>query len=159
MNFTLERSLLFLALATLTFVLAYLYQRNERVQKVGGVWMWPAIFTILAAQSVFRNLPKDPSMLKWLIVAFPVGAVIGIVRGLVFGLRPGEKPGEMLLRPNLISGSIFLFVLYFNEFVHVFHDSDWQLRTFGTAFLVLSAGNSIAVNVTRLFRFRSMTGS
>jgi hypothetical protein len=140
-----------------TFVLAYLYQRNERVQRVRSIWIWPTLFLLLAAQAVFRELPKDPQLLPWLGIAFLIGTPIGIVRGFVFGVREGDKPGEMKLRPNLISGAIYLLVFYYNEFVHVFKFGDPNLGRFACAFMVMTVGNSIAVNVTRLFRYRAMT--
>jgi hypothetical protein len=157
MDFTLGRSLIFVALATVTFVLAYLYQRNERRQKVGAIWIWPAIFSILAAQAVFRELPKDPSLWPWLVGAFAIGIPIGIARGLVFGVTPGDAPGELRLRPNIYSGAIYLIVFFYNEFVHVFKYGDPNLDRFACAFMVLTAGNSIAVNLTRLIRYRAMT--
>ena len=66
MDYTLARMLIYFALVVVTFVLAYLYQRNERKQRVRGIWIWPAIFTILAAIAVVRELPKDPSIVPWL---------------------------------------------------------------------------------------------
>ena len=156
---TLERSVVFAALATATFVLAYLYQRNPRVQRVRGVWIWPALFAILAAHAVLHTLPKDPSLWPWLVAAFLIGIPIGIARGLVFGVEPGEKRGEMLLRPTLLSGAIYLLVFFYNEFEHVFKFGDPNLARFSTAFLVMTAGDSLAVNLTRLFRYQSMTSS
>lgn len=156
MNYTLDRSLIFVALATLTFVLAYLYQRNERVQRVRGVWIWPALFAILAAQAVFRQLPKDPRLLGWLAIAFAIGVPIGIIRGLFFGVRKGEAPGEIRLRPNIVSGAIYLLVFFYNEFMHVFRYGDPSLARFSCAFLVMTVGNSIAVNLTRLIRYRAL---
>jgi hypothetical protein len=158
-EFTLGRTLTFLALVVVTFVLAYLYQRNERVQRVRGIWIWPAIFLILAARAVVIQLPKDPSLLPWLGVAFLIGLPIGIVRGLVFGVRSGEKPGEIVLRPNLASGAIYLAVFFFNEFVHVYGFGDPNLGRFSCAFLVMTVGNSVAVNLTRLVRYRAAIGS
>lgn len=156
MTYSIERALLFVALATITLVVAYLYQRNERKQRVTGVWMWPAIFALLAAQALIRN--RDvPHLFEWCLAGFPIGVALGILRGVVFGLRPGEKPGEMLLRPNLVSGAVFLIVFYINEFVHVFHQHNDNLKIFATAFMVLTVGNSLAVNVTRLVRYRAMT--
>jgi hypothetical protein len=159
MDFTLERSLIFVALATLTLVLAYLYQRRERVQRVRGVWIWPALFILLAAQATFRELPKDPQLLPWLGIAFLIGIPIGIVRGFVFDVREGDKPGEIRLRPTLFSGAIYVLVFYFNEFVHVFKFGDPNLGRFSCAFMVMTAGNSIAVNLTRLLRYRAMTAA
>ncbi len=158
MEYTLGRSLIFVALATLTFVLAYLYQRNERVQRARGVWIWPALFTILAAQAVFRQLPKDPQLLPWLGIAFLIGIPIGILRGFVFGVRAGESPGEIRLRPTIVSGAIYLLIFFFNEFIHVFRYGDANLARFSCAFLVMTLGNSIAVNLTRFFRYQAMTG-
>lgn len=159
MEYTITRSVIFVAFATLTLILAYLYQRNERTQRVKGIWIWPALFALLAAQAVVRELPKDPSLAWWLPIAFLIGIPIGVGRGLVFGVRPGEKPGEMKLRPNLISGAIYVLVFYYNEFVHVFKWGDPNLGRFSCAFLVMTVGNSIAVNVTRLIRYRAMTGN
>jgi hypothetical protein len=157
MDYTLGRSLIFVALATLTFVLAYLYQRKERVQRVRGVWIWPALFTILAAQAVIRELPKDPALIPWLAVAFLAGIPIGVLRGFAFGVRPGEKPGEIRLRPNVFSGAIYLLVFFYNEFVHVFRFGDPNLARFACAFMVMTAADSISVNLTRLFRYKAMT--
>jgi pimeloyl-ACP methyl ester carboxylesterase len=156
MNYTLGRSLIFVALATVTLVLAYLYQRNERVQRARGVWIWPALFTILATQAVFRQLPKDPQLLGWLGIAFLIGVPIGIIRGLFFGIREGEAPGEIRLRPNVVSGAIYLIVFFYNEFMHVFRYGDPSLARFSCAFLVMTAGNSLAVNLTRLIRYRAL---
>ena len=156
MIYSLERAVLFAALATITLVLAYLYQRNERTQKVTGVWLWPGIFAIMAAQALVRN--RDvPHLVEWCLIGFPIGVAIGILRGLAFGVRPGEKPGEILLRPNVVSGATFLIVFYINEYVHVFHQPNEGLKVFSTAFMVLTVGNSLAVNLTRLFRYRAMT--
>jgi hypothetical protein len=157
MDSTLARMLIYFALVVVTFVLAYLYQRNERVQRVRGIWIWPAIFTILAALAVVRELPKDPSLLPWLAVAFVIGIPIGILRGIVFGVAPGEKSGEIRLRPNLLSGAIYLIVFFYNEWVHVFNYGDPNLARFSCAFIVMTVGNSIAVNVTRLVRYRKMS--
>jgi hypothetical protein len=159
MEFTLARMLVYFALVAVTFVLAYLYQRNERTQRVRGIWIWPAIFTILAALAVVRELPKDPAIVPWLVIAFAIGIPIGILRGTVFGVAAGEKPGEIRLRPNLVSGAIYLLIFFFNEWVHVFHHGDPNLGRFSCAFLVMTVGNSIAVNVTRLVRYRKMTGA
>jgi len=156
-NSTIARSLVFLALAILTIVLAYLYQRRERVQRVRGAWIWPAVFCILALHAVARELPGDPGLLPWLAVAFPLGAAIGVVRGLAFGLETGQRLGEMRLRPTLFSGAIYVGVLCFNEFVHVWFHGQPNFPRFASAFLVLTAGNSIAVNATRLLRYRAMT--
>jgi hypothetical protein len=157
MDYTLVRMLIYFALVAVTFVLAYLYQRNERAQRVRSIWIWPAIFTILAAISVLRELPKDPSLLPWLAVAFVVGIPIGILRGVAFGVAPGEKAGEIRLRPNLVSGTIYLLVFFCNEWVHVFNYGDPNLARFSCAFIVMTVGNSIAVNVTRLVRYRKMS--
>jgi hypothetical protein len=157
MEYTLARMLIYFALIVVTFVLAYLYQRNERVQRVRAIWIWPAIFTILAAIAVMRELPKDPSLLPWLAIAFVVGIPIGILRGVVFGVAPGDKPDEIRLRPNLVSGAIYLLVFFYNEWVHVFHYGDPNLGRFSCAFIVMTVGNSIAVNLARLVRFRKMS--
>jgi hypothetical protein len=156
MDYTLARLLIYFALIVVTFVLAYLYQRSERKQRVRGIWIWPAIFTILAAISVVRELPKDPAIVPWLFIAFAIGIPIGILRGMVFGVAPGEKPDEIRLRPNILSGTIYLLVFFYNEWVHVFHYGDPNLGRFSCAFLVMTVGNSIAVNVTRLVRYRTM---
>ncbi len=159
MEYSIGRAVTFVGIAILTLVLSYLYQRNERTQRASGVWTWPAIFTLLAAWALFRQLPGDPGLLGWLPAAFAIGVAIGIVRGIVFGLRPGDAPNTLLLRPNLISGAIYVIVLGFNEFVHVFYHGNPYLGRFSAAFLILTAGNSIAVNVTRLIRYRAMVAS
>ncbi len=159
MEYTLARMLIYFALIVVTFVLAYLYQRNERTQRVRGLWIWPAIFTILAAISVVRELPRDPGIVAWLAIGFAVGVPIGIIRGVAFGVAPGEKPGEIRLRPNIVSGAIYLLVFFFNEWVHVFRYGDPNLGRFSCAFLVMTVGNSIAVNITRLIRYRRMAAA
>jgi hypothetical protein len=157
MDYTLVRMLIYFALVVVTFALAFLYQRNERVQRVRGIWIWPTIFTILAAIAVVRELPKDPSLLPWLAVAFVIGIPIGILRGVVFGVAAGDEPGEIRLRPNVLSGAIYLLVFFYNEWVHVFNYGDPNLARFSCAFVVMTVGNSIAVNVTRLVRYRKMS--
>jgi hypothetical protein len=158
MEYMPARTLIYFALIIVTFVIAYLYQRNERTQRVRGIWIWPAIFTILAAVSVVREFPKDPAIVPWLVAGFLIGIPIGVLRGVVFGVAAGVKPGEIRLRPNVVSGSIYLLVFFFNEWVHVFRHGDPNLGRFSCAFLVMTAGNSIAVNVTRLIRYRGMLG-
>lgn len=157
MEFTLARAVIFIALVAVTFVLCYLYQRRERTQRTGAVWMYPAIFTLLAARAVFYQLPRDPGLLPWLGVAFLLGIPIGIARGMAFGVKPGDAPGEIRLRPNVLSFTIFFLVFAFNEFEHVFRFGDPNVARFSCAFLVLTVGNSLAVNLTRLFRYRAMT--
>lgn len=154
MDYSVARALIFLALATLTIVLAYLYQRHERMQSVRGVWMWPAIFTILALRSVFQELPHDPQLGLWLVIAFVLGIPVGIARAFAFKMRRGVEPDTFHIMATPLSAVLYLAVLIFNEFEHVFRYGDPTLARISCAFLVLTAGNSITVNVTRVIRYR-----
>jgi drug/metabolite transporter (DMT)-like permease len=154
MEYSLERAILFIALAALTVVSAYLYQRRERMQRVRGVWLWPAIFTVLALHAVLQQLPQDPQVWPWVIIAFLLGIPIGIARAFAFKMRAGTQPGTFHIMATPLSGMLYLAVLIFNEFEHVFRWGDANLARIACGFLVLTAGNSIAVNVTRVVRYR-----
>jgi hypothetical protein len=154
MQYSLERALIFVALAVLTIVLAYLYQRSERMQRVRSVWLWPTIFSLLALHAVVQQLPQDPEVWPWVIVAFVLGIPIGIARAFAFRMRAGEEPGTFHVMATPLSGALYLAVLIFNEFEHVFRWGDANLARIACGFLVLTAGNSIAVNVTRVIRYR-----
>ncbi|HTX59149.1 MAG TPA: hypothetical protein VMH02_05675, partial [Verrucomicrobiae bacterium] len=144
MSDVLAKSLLFLAIALVTMVLAYLYQRHERPQALNRIWLWPLIFALLAARSIAANWPIDAQLWQWMAIGFVVGLILGTARGFAFGVRSGEKPGTILLRPNLLSGAIFMIALLYNEFWHVFRWGDPRLPRFACAMLVLTVGNSIA---------------
>jgi hypothetical protein len=144
------RSTIFVALAALTVVLAYLVQRHERVQSLRTIWVWPAVYVLLAARAILTHGRLDAESIRWMAIAFVIGVVLGVARGLAFDVRSGEKPGTMILRPTLLSGSIFLIALFYNEYQHVFRWGDPSLERIARSLLVLTAGNSIAVNLTRL---------
>jgi hypothetical protein len=150
------RSVVFVAFAALTSLCAYLYQRNERTQRLSGVWVWPAFYTLLAAHSVVIQLPGDPSLAPWLAIAFPVGLAIGTARGLAFKVRLGEEPRTMRLMATPLSAAVYLAVVFYNEFIHVFRHGDPQLGRISCALLVLTAGGSIAVNAVRVIRYASI---
>ena len=144
----------FVLLAVVTIVLAYLYQRRERVQSVSKIWIWPLIFTILAAHAILGRWPIDREFALLLIGAFVAGIPIGIARGFAFGVRSGEKPGTMVLAPTLLSGTIYVVAIIYNEFEHVLHWDQPILARISCMLLVLTVGNSIAVNVTRVLRWK-----
>jgi len=137
------RSTIFIALAALTIVLAYLVQRKERVQALRTIWIWPVAYTLLAARAILTHGSLDERSIQWMIVAGVVGLALGIARGFAFDVRRGEKPGTLILRPTLLSGGIFLIALIYNEYQHVFRWGDPSLERIA---------NSIAVNLTRLVK-------
>jgi uncharacterized membrane protein YhfC len=147
------RGTIFIALAALTITLAYLIQRHERVQSLKTVWIWPAVYTLLALRSILTHRALDEETARWMIVAAVAGAVFGVARGIAFGVRSGEKPGTLILRPTLISGIIFLIALIYNEYQHVFRWGDPSLERIAKSLIVLTAVNSIAVNATRLIKW------
>ena len=149
------RSTIFVALAALTIVLAYLVQRHERVQSLRTVWVWPAVYSLLALRAVLTHRGLDATSIRWMIVAGVIGLMFGVSRGLAFGVRSGEKPGTVILRPTLISGSIFLIALVYNEYQHVFRWGDPSLERIARSLIVLTAVNSIAVNATRLVKWNA----
>lgn len=154
MTDVLFKSVIFLLIAGLTIFLAYLYQRHERAQAINKIWVWPAIFALLAARSLANNWPIDATLQKWLIVGFIVGLLLGTARGFAFKVRAGEKPGTLILRPTLLSGSIFMIALLYNEFQHVFRWGDPNLGRIACAMLVLTVGNSIAANISRVVNYK-----
>ena len=149
------RSTIFVALAALTIVLAYLVQRHERVQSLRTVWVWPAVYSLLALRAVLTHRGLDEASIRWMIVAGVIGLIFGVSRGLAFGVRSGEKPGTVILRPTLISGSIFLIALVYNEYQHVFRWGDSSLERIARSLIILTAVNSIAVNATRLIKWNA----
>jgi hypothetical protein len=148
------RSTVFVALAALTIVLAFLIQRRERVQSLRTAWVWPAVYSLLALRALLMHRAMDEQTIDWIIVAGMAGLILGVARGLAFGVRSGEKPGTVILRPTLISGSIFLIALMYNEYQHVFRWGDPSLERIARSLIVLTAVSSIAVNVTRLLKWR-----
>lgn len=150
------RSAVFVAFVALTSICAYYYQRNERKQRLAAIWIWPAFYTLLALRSVIVQLGGDASLAAWLAIAFPVGLAIGIARGLAFKVRPAEEPRTMLLMATPLSAAIYLAVLFYNEFIQVFHHGDPQLGRLSCALLVVTAGSSIAVNAVRAMRYASV---
>ncbi|HEY3674352.1 MAG TPA: hypothetical protein VGK84_00010 [Candidatus Tumulicola sp.] len=148
------RTTVFVALAALTIVLAYLIQRRERVQSLGTVWVWPAVYSLLALRALLTNRALDEQTIDWIIVAGIAGLILGVARGLAFGVRSGEKPGTLILRPTLVSGSVFLIALMYNEYQHVFRWGDPSLERVARSLIVLTAVNSIAVNVTRVLKWK-----
>jgi hypothetical protein len=155
MEYTVARGVIFVALAVLTLVLAYLYQRRQRVQRLSTVWIWPAVFALLALGATIRQLPGDPALAPWLAFAFVLGIGLGAARAATLKMRAADEPGAFTVAPTPISGAIFLFVLIFNEFQHVFRHGEAVLGRISCALLILSAGSSIAVNAGRVFRYRS----
>jgi len=151
------RSLVFVAFAALTAVCAYLYQRNERKQRLAAAWMWPAFYTLLALRSVLIQLPNDASLAPWLAIAFPVGLAIGAARGLAFKVGVADEPRTLRLTATPLSAAIYLAVLFYNEFIQVFRHGDPQLGRLSCALLVVTAGSSIAVNAVRVLRYASVT--
>jgi hypothetical protein len=152
------RSTIFIALAALTIVLAYLVQRKERVQALRTMWIWPVAYTLLAARAILTHGSLDERSIQWMIVAGVVGLALGTARGFAFDVRRGEKPGTLILRPTLLSGGIFLIALIYNEYQHVFRWGDPSLERIARSLLVLTAANSIAVNLTRLVKSKSSGG-
>jgi hypothetical protein len=148
------RSTIFIALAALTIVLAYLVQRKERVQALRTMWVWPVAYTLLAARAILTHGSLDARSIQWIIVAGVVGLALGIARGFAFDVRTGEKPGTLILRPTLLSGGIFLVALIYNEYQHVFRWGDPSLERIARSLLVLTAANSIAVNLARLANWK-----
>jgi hypothetical protein len=140
----------------LTSVCAYLYQRNERKQRVATVWIWPAFYTLLALRSVLIQLADDATLGPWLAIAFPVGLAIGAARGLTIRVRAGQEPQTMRLMATPLSAAIYLAVLFYNEFIQVFRHGDPNLGRLSCALLVVTAGSSIAVNAVRVFRYASI---
>ncbi|HEY1429800.1 MAG TPA: hypothetical protein VGF18_09520 [Candidatus Tumulicola sp.] len=154
MSIDVIRGTLFVALAALTIVLAYLFQRHERVQPLRSIWVWPAVYTLLALRAILTHRPLDESSILWMVVAGCIGLAFGVGRGLAFGVRGGEKAGTLILRPTLISGSIFLIALIYNEYQHVFKWGDPSLERIARSLIVLTAANSIAVNATRFLKWK-----
>jgi hypothetical protein len=150
------RSLVFVAFVSLTLVCVYLYQRNERTQRLATVWIWPAFYTLLALRSVLMQLPGDPMLDRWLVVAFPAGLLIGAARGLAFKVRAGARPGTMRLMATPLSAAIYLVVLFYNEYIQVFRHGDPQLGRLSCALLVVTAGSSIGVNAVRAIRYKAI---
>jgi hypothetical protein len=148
------RSTIFLALAALTIVLAYLIQRHERVQPLRTMWVWPSVYVLLALRAILTHRPLDDRSIVWMAAAGCIGLAFGIGRGLAFGVRTGDKPGTLILRPTLISGAIFLIALIYNEYQHVFHWGDPSLERIARSLIVLTAANSIAVNGTRFLKWK-----
>lgn len=149
------RSLVFVAFVALTSVCAYFYVRTERRQRLSMVWIWPLFYTLLALRSVLIQLPDDPSLGPWLAFAFPLGLLIGVARGLTSKVSAAEEPGTMRLKATRVSQAIYLAVLFYNEFIHIFRHGDPQLGRISCALLVLTAGASIAVNAVRAIRYAS----
>jgi lipoprotein signal peptidase len=147
------RGTIFIALAALTIALAYLIQRHERVQSLKTVWIWPAVYTLLALRTISTHRALDEQTVRWMIVAGIAGLILGVARGLAFGVRTGEKPGTVILRPTLVSGIIFLIALMYNEYQHVFRWGDPSLERIAKSLIVLTAASSIAVNATRLVKW------
>lgn len=148
------QSIIFIALALATITLAHLYQRHERAQAARKIWIWPLIFIAIAAHALILRWPID-ARFAWLLAgAFVLGIPIGIARGFAFGVRSGETPGTMLLRPTLLSGAIYVAALLFNELEHVLHWGQPALARISCMLLVLTVSDSIAVNVTRLLRWK-----
>jgi hypothetical protein len=152
MQYTLARASIFAALAAITVVLAYLYQRRERTQNLKMAWIWPALFTVLALRAIVQQLPKDPLLPHWLAFAFPIGLLVGVLRGWTLQVHAGEAGGTLRVAATPISAAIFLAVLIFNEFEHVFRFGDATLGRVTCSLLVLSAGSSVAVNAVRTLR-------
>jgi hypothetical protein len=148
------RSTIFIALAALTIVLAYLVQRKERVQPLRTIWVWPVAYTLLATRAIVTHGSLDARSIQWLIVAGVVGLALGVARGFAFKVRTGDKPGTLILRPTILSGSIFLIALIYNEYQHVFRWGDPSLERIARSLLVLTAANSIAVNLARLANWK-----
>jgi hypothetical protein len=148
------KSVLFLVLALVTIVLAYLYQRHERVQSVSKAWIWPLIFAILAARTILVRWPIDQQFALLLVAAFFAGIPIGIARGFAFRVRSGDKPGTMVLAPTVLSGTIYLAAILYTEFEHILHWNQPTLVRISCMLVVLTVGNSIAVNVTRVLRWK-----
>ncbi len=157
LELALLRSIVFVAFVALTSVCAYLYQRNERKQRVSGVWIWPAFYSLLAARSVIIQLPGDASLAPWLAIAFPLGLAIGAARGLAFKVSAAEEPRTMRLAATPLSAAIYLAVLFYNEFIQVFRHGDPELGRLSCALLVVAAGSSIGVNAARVIRYASTT--
>jgi hypothetical protein len=155
MEYSVTRGVIFVALAALTLVLAYLYQRRERAQRLGSVWLWPAIFTLLALRATIRQLPGDPRLAPWLAVAFALGLALGAARAATSKVRAAAEPGTFSVAATPVGGAIFLFVLIFNEFQHVFRHGEAVLGRISCTLLVLSAGSSIAVNAGRALLYRA----
>ncbi len=152
------KSLIFLGAALVTIALTYLYQRHERVQSIRKIWIWPLIFTVIAARAVFSRWPFDDHFTLLLVASFAAGIPLGAARAFAFEVRSGEKPGTMILRPTLLSGAIFVSALLYSEFQHVFRWGNPALGRIACMLVVLSAGTSIAVNVTRLLRWKYQYG-
>lgn len=150
------RSTVFVAIVALTSLCAYYYQRHERKQRLSAVWIWPALYTLLALRSVIVQLDGDPSLAAWLAIAFPAGLAIGVGRGLAFKVRASEEPRTMRLMATPLSATIYLAVLFYNEFIQVFHHGDPQLGRLSCALLVVTAGSSISVNAVRAMRYAAV---
>jgi peptidoglycan/LPS O-acetylase OafA/YrhL len=148
------RASIFLALALLTIVLAYLYQRNARLQPIKKIWVWPAIYFVLAVHAVWRVWAQLPDFWIWVAASFAVGIVIGVLRTLAFRVERTDVPGTMRLRPTLLSGAIYCAVLIFNEYEQVFHWGDANLVRISCSLLVLTFANSLAVNIGRALKWR-----
>lgn len=150
----LEKSAVFVAIALLTIGVAYLYQRHERVQALERIWLWPAIYCAIAAYAVWQRWPVDSRLAMWMSIGFVLGLILGAARGLAFEVRSGEKPGTLILRPTLLSGTIFIIALLFNEYEHVFHHGDPNLGRISASLMLLTAGSSIAANAARVIRWK-----
>ena len=112
-----------MALVALTGYLAYRIQRNEREQRLKTIWLWPALFVILAVHGVMNNW-NDPGLWPWLYGAIPLGIVIGTLRGLNFKITPGEKPGTFRLMATPVTAALYLGAIFFNEYHQVFRTGD-----------------------------------
>lgn len=150
------RSVVFVAFVALTSVCAYLYQRRERKQRLSTAWIWPAFYTLLALRSVLVQLPDDSSLAPWLAIAFTAGLAIGAARGLAFRVTAADEPRTMRLMATPLSATIYLAVVFYNEFIHVFHYGDSQLGRLSCALLVLTAGSSIGINAVRVIRYAAI---
>jgi hypothetical protein len=139
MNDLLLRGGTFVGLALLTIVLAYLYQRHERVQSVERIWVWPLVYSVVAVCAIARWMPLDSRVGMWLAIALAIGLVLGTARG---------------FRPTLLSGAIFITALLFNESEHVFPWGDPNLPAITLSLMVLTAGSSIGANVSRVIHRR-----
>ena len=62
----------------------------------------------------------------------------------------------MLLKATPLSQAIYLTVLFYNEFIHIFRHGDPQLGRLSCALLVVTAGGSIGVNTVRAIRYASI---
>lgn len=153
----LVRSAIFAALAALTGLVAYLYQRNERTQRVSRAWIWPAFYTVLALHAALVQLPQDQALRPWLAAAFSAGVAIGVARGFALRVTIEVPRRTMHVMATPLSAALYIAVLFYNEFLHVFRYGDPRMARISCALLVLTAGNSIAVNAVRVLRYASVS--